>query len=64
MIYAIEEVRNLAAGGARYACIEDATIFGYALHYFEEDSIASKLYNLDGSVYQSVVKTANKTTSK
>ena len=48
MNYACAEARKLAENGARFACIEDSTVFGWAIHYFEEDSIEGKLYNLDG----------------
>lgn len=49
MNYACAEARKLAENGARFACIEDSTVFGWAIHYFEEDSIEGKLYNLDGT---------------
>ena len=52
MNYANEEARKLAEKGARYACVEDATVFGWAIHYFEEDSINGKLFNQDGSEYK------------
>ena len=35
-----------------YACIEDKTVYGWAIHYFEEDDIQGKLFNLDGSEYE------------
>ena len=49
MKYACDEARNLAAKDARCACIEDTTVFGWAIHYFEEDEILGNLYNLDGT---------------
>jgi len=52
MNYANDEARKLAEKGARYACVEDATVFGWAIHYFEEDSINGKLFNQDGSEYK------------
>ncbi|MEG1751954.1 MAG: hypothetical protein RR247_02705 [Clostridia bacterium] len=38
------------------ACVEDKTVFGWAIHYFEEDSIEGTLYNEDGTEYKPVVK--------
>ena len=52
MEYAKGEARKLAAKGASYACVEDSTVFGWAIHYFEEDKITEKLYNEDGSEYK------------
>ena len=51
MTYACDEAKKQASAGARYACIDDDTVFGWAIHYFEEDSIEGKLFNLDGSEY-------------
>ena len=31
---------------------EDETVFGWAVHYFEEDEIEGTLYNEDGSKYE------------
>src|SRR5574344_1841402 len=42
-LYASEEARKLADKGARSACVEDKTVYGWAIHYFEEDSIIGKL---------------------
>lgn len=50
MKYAYEEARKLAKG-ASCACIADDVVFGWAVHYFEEDSIEGTLYNEDGTVY-------------
>ena len=61
MSYATTEARKLATNGASYACIDDATVFGWAIHYFEEESIEGKLYNLDGTEYKPVT---TKATSK
>lgn len=52
MSYATEEARKQAEKGARYACIEDSVVFGWAIHYFEEDSIEGTLYNEDGTEYK------------
>jgi len=58
MNYANEEARKLAEKGARYACIEDKTVYGWAIHYFEENSIEGTLYNEDGTEYKPPVKVA------
>ena len=50
MKYAYEEARTLAKG-ANCACVSSDVVFGWAVHYFEEDSIEGTLYNEDGSVY-------------
>ena len=52
MSFATEEARKQAEKGARYAMVEDAVVFGWAVHYFEEDSIEGTLYNEDGSEYK------------
>lgn len=50
--YACTEARKLVEKSAQYACVEDNTVFGWAIHYFEEDSIEEKLYTEDGSEYK------------
>lgn len=50
MKYAYEEARKMAKG-ANCACISSDTVFGWVVHYFEEDSIEGTLYNEDGTVY-------------
>lgn len=52
MKYATEEARKQAEKGASSACIRSDVVFGWAIHYFEEDSIIGKLYNEDGSEYK------------
>lgn len=51
MKYATEEARRLAEKGSMCACVEDSVVFGWAVHYFEEESIIEKLYNADGTEY-------------
>ena len=51
MVYACDEARKLAAKGAKSACLKSDIVFGWAIHYFEEDDIIGKLYNEDGSEY-------------
>lgn len=58
MKYANDEARKLAEKRARYACVEDQTVYGWAIHYFEEESIEGTLYNEDGTEYKPVVKVA------
>lgn len=57
MKYASEEARKLAGKGATCVCIDDDTVYGWAIHYFEEDSIQGTLYNLDGTKYIPALKT-------
>ena len=64
MKHASEEARKLAEKGANFACIEDSTVYGWAIHYFEEDSIEDKLYNQDGSEYKTEIKATPKATPK
>ena len=58
MSFATEEARKQAEKDARYAMVEDAVVFGWAVHYFEEDSIEGTLYNEDGSEYKEPSKAA------
>lgn len=51
MKYATEEARKAAPKGATSACVEDKTVFGWLMHYFEEDSIEGRYFNLDGTPY-------------
>ena len=60
MSFATEEARKQAEKGARYAMVEDDVVFGWAVHYFEEDSIEGTLFNEDGTEY----KTQPKQTAK
>ena len=59
--YASEEAKKLAEKGANCACIEDEVVYGWAIHYFEEDDIVGNLYNEDGTEYKVEIK---KTTPK
>ena len=60
MSFATEEARKQAEKGARYAMVEDAVVFSWAVHYFEEDSIEGTIYNEDGSEYKTQPKPAAK----
>lgn len=56
MKYACDEARNLAEKGANSACIDDATVYGWAIHYFEEESIEGTPYTIDGAEYKPAPK--------
>lgn len=60
MKYASSEARKLASKGANSACVEDKVVYGWAVHYFEEDSIEGTLYYEDGSEYKPAPKVADK----
>lgn len=49
--YATEEARKVAQKGANFACVADNTVFGWAVHYFEEEAIEGEIFNLDGTPY-------------
>lgn len=59
--YANDEARKLAEKGATSACVEDKTVYGWAVHYFEEDSIEGQLFNIDGSEFKPTIKTKDRT---
>ena len=56
MKYACDEARKLAEKGANSTFIDDQTVYGWAIHFFEEDSIEGTLYTLDGAEYKTTVK--------
>lgn len=58
MKYASDEARKLASKGANSACVEDKVVYGWAVHYFEEDSIEGTLFNADGTEYKPAPKSA------
>ena len=60
--FATDEARKQAEKGASGAYVVNETVYGWAIHYFEEDSIEGKLYNEDGSEYTPTPKIAPKTT--
>ncbi len=62
MQYAVDEAKKLAEKNARYACVEDKTVFGWAIHYFEEDSIEGSLFYMDGAEYKPAPKRIAPTT--
>jgi len=64
MKYACNEAKSLAEKGATSACIDSDTVFGWAIHFFEEDNIVGTLYNDDGTEYKPVVKHVQNNTIK
>ena len=56
MKYACDEARKLAEKGANSACIDDVTVYGWAIHFFQEDSIEGTLHTIDGEVYKPAPK--------
>ena len=52
MKFATEEAKKQAENGAASACVHSAVVFGWAIHYFEEDNILGTLYNEDGTEYK------------
>ena len=55
MKFACDEAKKQAEKGASSACIDDDTVYGWAVHYFEEDSIEGTLFNEDGTEYKAPV---------
>lgn len=51
MKFACDEAKKQAEKGAQFACIDVTTVYGWAIHYFEEASIEETLYNEDGTLY-------------
>lgn len=56
MRFACDEARKLAEKGANSTFIDDQTVYGWAIHYFEEESIEETLYTIDGAEYKPTVK--------
>ena len=52
MKFACDEAKKQAEKGVQSACIDDTVVYGWAVHYFEEDSIEGTLYNEDGTEYK------------
>ena len=50
--FACGEAKKQAEKGAQSACIDNDTVYGWAVHYFEEDSIEGTLCNEDGTEYK------------
>lgn len=52
MRYAGKESRKFAEKGEQETCVDDDTVYGWAIHYFEDDSIEGTLYTVDGEEYK------------
>ena len=59
MKFACDEAKKQAEKGAQSACIDDDTVYGWAVHYFEEP-IEGTLYNEDGTEYKKQPSVATK----
>lgn len=64
MRFACDEARKLAEKSANSTFIDDQTVYGWAIHFFEEDSIEGTLYTLDGAEYKPTVKRVESNTVK
>lgn len=64
MKFATEEARKIAEKGSMCACVDSDTVFSWAVHYFEEESIIEKLYNADGTEYVKPKATTQKKAEK
>lgn len=62
--YAHTEAHKLAEKGARFACVADNMVFGWAIHYFEEEAIVGDLFNSDGTPYKAETKAEKKPEAK
>ena len=56
MKYATGEAKKQAEKGATSACVRSDVVFGWAIHYFEEENIEGTLYNEDGTEYKPAPK--------
>ena len=60
MKFACDKALKQTEKGVQSACIDDDIVYGWAVHYFEEDSIEGTLYNEDGTEYKIQPKPAVK----
>ena len=63
MSYACEQAKKSAEKNAHFACLHHDTVFGWAMHYFEEDDIEGTLYCEDGTEYKPAIKTPTRVVS-
>lgn len=63
MKYANGEAKKIAGQGKSGLFVDDDIVFGWLMHYFEEDSIEGKLYNPDGTEYAPPKKEFKPTTT-
>ena len=61
MKYATEEAKKLAEKGTTSAMVEDRVVFGWLMHYMEEESIIGILCNEDGTEYKKPITKASTT---
>ena len=59
--YATDEARKICEKGVNGGYVDNETVYGWAIHYFEEDSIEGKLFNEDGTEFK---KETPKTTTQ
>lgn len=52
MRFAFEQAKKQANKSKDNAFVEDPVVYGWAIHYFEEETIEGTLYNEDGTVYK------------
>lgn len=50
--YATDEARKICEKGVNGGYVDNETVYGWAIHYFEEDSIEGTLYNEDGTEFK------------
>ena len=60
MKFATYEAKKQAEKGATSACVRSDVVFGWAIHYFKEESIKEKLYLEDGAEYKPEPKVVEK----
>lgn len=52
MKYACDEAKKQAEKGKNSACVQSSVVYGWAVHYFEENGIEGTLFNEDGTEYK------------
>ena len=62
--YACKEAQSLSQKGAKWKMVDDQTVYGWAIHFFEENNIVGTLYNDDGTEYKPVIKHVQNNTIK
>ncbi len=48
----LETINQADRKGEVVRCLDNNVVYGWAIHYFEEDSIVGKLFNQDGTEYK------------
>ncbi len=62
--YATSEAKKLVEKNSNSVYVNDEIVYGWAIHYFEEDSIEGVLYNQDGSEYKPKTEVTKQVESK